>query len=216
MSVLPDNDPNGFRHPIVILALLLVISIIGLIGSAVVGIDQGVLSNMARREYARGLITFLFAVVTIGLALMLVVSALIGSGDELGERRFRYGKEVFSLLLGVFGTIVGYYFGATSSEGSSTPLRVSALEIVPETAAHGSTVRVRALIAGGVSPYHYSIAGAQESADQTAAVSDSDLISEEVTIPSAAPGKLLRLQLVVSDSRNQQVRVIGSVRIAPK
>ena len=54
--------------------MLLVGSVIALIAAAVLGLDRGVLQNMANPEYARGLITFLFAVVTIGSALLLIVA----------------------------------------------------------------------------------------------------------------------------------------------
>jgi hypothetical protein len=197
----------------VILALVLAISIIGLISSAVLGVDQGVLINMGTREYARGLITFLFAVVTIGLALILVVSALIGASDEISEKRFQHGKEVFSLLLGVFGTIVGYYFGSTSSDRSSPPLRVSSLEVVPNPAPRGSTVKMRALVAGGVPPYHYSISLGQEKQKKTENLSDSDLIAQEVPIPDQAPEGALPLELIVTDAHNQRAQVTGSVKI---
>ena len=59
---------------------------------------------MADPEIARGLITLLFAIVTIGTALVLVVSALISLDDSTSEKQFQHGKEMFSLLLGVFGT----------------------------------------------------------------------------------------------------------------
>jgi len=58
----------------VVIAMLLVGSVIALIAAAVLGLDRGVLQNMANPEYARGLITFLFAVVTIGSALLLIVA----------------------------------------------------------------------------------------------------------------------------------------------
>jgi hypothetical protein len=64
---------------------------------------------MADRKCARGLITLLFAVVTIGTTLVLLVSALVGSGDALAEKRFQQGKEVLSLLLGVVATTLDYY-----------------------------------------------------------------------------------------------------------
>ena len=82
------------------------------------GWDKGVLQSMSRTDYARGLITYLFAVVTIGTAVVLVVSALTTSADDQHEKRFQRGKEILSLLLGVFGTIVGFYFGAEIGKGA--------------------------------------------------------------------------------------------------
>jgi hypothetical protein len=62
-------------------------------------------------EYARGFITVLFGVGTIGIALILILSAVFLT-DERAKERFDRGKEILSLLLGIFGTIVGFYYGA--------------------------------------------------------------------------------------------------------
>jgi hypothetical protein len=211
-----DSDRRGFRNPIVILTLLLVVATIGLIGAAVLGIDKGVLANMADREHARGLITFLFAVVTIGTALVLTVSALIGSGDDVSDKQFQRGKEVFSLLLGVFGTIVGYYFGATIPGASAPPLRVSSLEVLPSTAAPGAIVTARALIAGGVSPYHYTITFGDERPEKSMNVSEAGLIAEQVAIPRLPAGKSVPVQLAVTDAHGRGAQVTASVKIASR
>ncbi len=207
------RNSNGFRDPIVVLALLLVISVIALIGSAVFGIDRGVLTNMADREYARGLITFLFALVTIGTALVLIVSALVGSGDEMSEKQFQHGKEVFSLLLGVFGTIVGYYFGSTFPSSPPVPLRISALEVLPKTAAPGSAITIRALIAGGTPPYHYSIGAGQAKPGSAVKMSEDGLVTEQLKLPDRLAEKLFQVQLTATDARGREANVMGSVGI---
>jgi len=210
---LPDNNNNGFRNPIAALALLLVIGVIALIASAVFGIDRGVLANMANREYARGLITFLFAVVTIGTALVLVVSALVGSSSEREEKRFQQGKEVLSLLLGVFGTIIGYYFGSTFQAAHNPSLRVSALELFPGTAKPGDTVIARALVVGGVPPYRYSISIKNEKPAVNGTLSESGEINEEIRIPGSFAQPALKVQLFIVDATAEHVTAIASVRI---
>jgi hypothetical protein len=207
------NDNSSFRNPIAALALLLVVAVIALIASAVFGIDRGVLTNMADREYARGLITFLFAVVTIGTALVLVVSALLGSSDHLQEKRFQQGKEVLSLLLGVFGTILGFYFGSTFQTTRNTPLRVSPLQVVPDTVAPGSLVLVRALVVGGAVPYRYSISFGAGPPAINANVSDNGDISEKLPVPKSTPQTLLQIRLSVVDAHGEQATVAGSVHI---
>ena len=69
-------------NPVVVLAGIIVLSVLFLILCAIFGWDKGVLQNMSRTDYARGLITYLFAVVTIGTAVVLVVSALTTSADD--------------------------------------------------------------------------------------------------------------------------------------
>jgi hypothetical protein len=210
---LAGRNSNGFRDPIVVLALLLVVSVIALIGAAVLGIDKGVLTNMGDREYARGLITFLFAVVTIGTALVLVVSALIGAGDDMSEKQFQHGKEVFSLLLGVFGTIVGYYFGATIPSTNPLPLRISALELIPNTAAPGAVITMRALVAGGTAPYHYSTVGGPGDVKSTARISDDGLISEQLKLPEHLVEKSFQVRLTITDARGREANISGSIDI---
>jgi len=118
-----DLQPNSFKafmNPVVVLAGIIVLSVLFLILCAIFGWDKGELQNMSRTDYARGLITYLFAVVTIGTAVVLVVSALTTSADDRHEKQFQRGKEILSLLLGVFGTIVGFCFGAEVSGSSGT------------------------------------------------------------------------------------------------
>ena len=98
-----------FSNPIVIMAILILLSLFVMIGASILGIDHGFLAGMARPEQARGLITYLFAVVTIGIAVALVLSTLVGpEPTDKNDGRFQRAKEVMSLLLGIFGTIVGF------------------------------------------------------------------------------------------------------------
>ena len=71
------------------------------------------LAELAKPEQARGLVTFLFAVATVGIALVIVLAVLLSTGtkEDLAER-FRMGKDILAVLIGVFGTIVGFYFGS--------------------------------------------------------------------------------------------------------
>ena len=66
-----------YQNPVVLLAVVIIMSIIALIGAAVVGWDRGnVLLSMGRSDFARGLITYLFAIVTICIAVALMLSAV--------------------------------------------------------------------------------------------------------------------------------------------
>ena len=103
-------------HPIPLTVMLILLGVTLLIAASVLGLDNGqVLPSMASHQFARGLITYLFAVTTIGTSVVLVMGALM---KEIDEQAFQRGKEVLGLLLGVFGTIVGFYFG--SETGSCT------------------------------------------------------------------------------------------------
>lgn len=153
-----SGKPGDVRwwHPVPLLALIMLLSVLVLIGSSIF-FDFGendVLYRMAGRDYARGLITFLFAVVTIGTAVVLVVAALIDDGEaEELNRRLQRGKDILGLLLGVFGTIVGFYFGTElSTQSAARP--VGELSVT-EPYVTGDPAQLVAKVGGGVQPVRY-------------------------------------------------------------
>jgi hypothetical protein len=169
------------------------------------GIDRGVLRSMADPEYARGLITFLFAIVTIGTALVLVVSALISPDNGASEKQFQNGKEVFSLLLGVFGTVIGYYFGSTHGRTTASDLKVSQLMVFPELPRVGEEVTLRALIAGGVPPCEYSITLENDTPKNNTDVPDCGMITTQMLLPTKPDPSGLSIRLKVVDAAGHEV-----------
>jgi len=149
-----NSGVSAFLTPVFLTALLILLGVFFVIGMTIFGWDKGgVLTSMAKIEYARGLITYLFAVVTIGTAVVLVVSALSSITDPQSDQKFQRAKEILALLLGVFGTIVGYYFG---SEKTPQPaLRLIAPELIPAQVNIGGTFIVTTAVVGGTPPYLY-------------------------------------------------------------
>jgi hypothetical protein len=75
-------------------------------------------------EYARGLITLTFSVGTMVIAVVLILTAVLRdpNDDEVrAEARFDRAKEVLTLLIGIFGTIVGFYFGSLHDGRQAQP-----------------------------------------------------------------------------------------------
>jgi hypothetical protein len=144
----PKEWTADFSNPIVVLSLLILLSLFVMIGASMLGIDHGFLASMAKADLARGLITYLFAVVTIGIAVALVLSTLVGpEPTDVNDGRFQRGKEVLSLLLGVFGTIVGFYFGSeSSSSAKETPYQLSSIDIAPQPVGTAGQITVRAVV----------------------------------------------------------------------
>ena len=98
--------------------------------------------GIANIDYARGLITLLFAVGTIAIALILTISALFQSGDEAKERYDR-GREILGVLIGIFGTIVGFYFGSANSESvlaANEPPSITTFD--PDAISMGATATI--------------------------------------------------------------------------
>lgn len=112
-----------------------------------------ILNELRDPSYARGLITFLISIGTIALAFIIIVQALLGAGSpDDQDGRFRRAREVFSVLMGVLGTIVGFYFGSAEKEGVN--LEIGGPEVIE---LGGGERRVAAHVFGGTAPYHYEI-----------------------------------------------------------
>ena len=150
-----DGIVRRLLNPVVFIALINTFGVFALIGAAMLGMDNGVLRGMADSGFARGLITYLFAVVTIGTAVVLVVYALTTADHE----RFNRGKEVLSLLLGVFGTIVGFYFGSeTQSAHTAAQLSLAQPMLSRQQIESGGQLGITTVISGGDKPYHIGFA----------------------------------------------------------
>jgi hypothetical protein len=196
-------------NPIVLLTVGIVLSVILLIGAAVLGIDKGVLSNMGRPEYARGVITYLFAIVTIGTAAVLVLSSLTTATVNGEDKQFQQAKEVLSLLLGIFGTMVGYYFGSeASTRGGRTnavPLAVSTLDVHPNPTQAGGKITVRGFVSGGTPPYDYGVAIGSIPADARERMNDNGWIVKELSLDCGFAGSSGFVGVTVKDASGNRI-----------
>ncbi len=86
---------------------IIILAVCGSIAFAV--FDDDFLRNLQQPSYARGLITFVFTMGTLGIGVILTAAAL-SPGEEAGKS-FTRGKEIFTVLVGILGTIIGFYFG---------------------------------------------------------------------------------------------------------
>ena len=70
--------------------------------------------------------------------MILALSAISKDGDD---EKFRRGKDILTILVGILGTIIGYYFGAESRSVNS-----------PETSANVQVIPEENQLAPGVTP----------------------------------------------------------------
>ncbi|WP_428674333.1 PASTA domain-containing protein [Reyranella sp.] len=102
---------------------LVSLALTGLVVYVLAQESGNILGRLANKEVARGVITFLFAVTTVVVALILALSTVISTSSADDDKRFDRGKQVLTLLIGILGTIVGFYFGADA--GSKPPLEIA-------------------------------------------------------------------------------------------
>ena len=116
------NQPNWFG---LTLLQYLLIGIVTLTFVAVVVIGalklQGLEPNKAVNlittadDSARIFITFVIAVATVAIAFLAILTAMM---LREYKERFILAKEVLTILVGILGTIVGFYFGTANNPAS--------------------------------------------------------------------------------------------------
>jgi hypothetical protein len=145
-----------------------------------------VIRSLDNQAFARGLITFTITLATIGIAFLLVYQAVFS--EESSDDRFRRAREVFGGLMGVLGTIVGFYFG--SAAGVTGKLDIAEIKSTAD--------QVITHVSGGVPPYRYSITSTEK--DFTPIndkISTDGWIMQKVVFPKSG-----KLSVDVLDSRD--------------
>lgn len=137
-----------------------VIPIVGIAGVGLLillylGFRGETVKLLAELSYARGLITFIFAVGTVGIAVILTIAVIMGNEPDAGKR-FERAKEILVILIGVFGTIVGFYFGTADSNSPPQPLEITT-PLLPEIAPENEEIEIIAYISTGSPPFAYQI-----------------------------------------------------------
>ena len=139
--------------------------------TALLSPDQAFLLSLQKVEVARGLITFLIALGTIAIAIILALYPITTTAQD-SEKRFTQAKEILTLLVGVLGTIVGFYFGQSfgvvQDERSSIEskkiskekplgIQIQPFFISNDKPKKGEPVNLATWVSGGKPPYEYSI-----------------------------------------------------------
>jgi hypothetical protein len=139
------------------------------------------------------------------IALILTVYlASSASGVEIVKDRFAFSKEVLTSLIGILGTIIGFYFGATQdrthSHGTPTTLTLASLSITPPNPVKDGTVMLHATLSGGQSPYHYAIRFTPDTIKEIDGQSPNGTISQEIKLDAYDPATPLDITLEGTDA----------------
>jgi len=90
-------------------------------------LNQSLLKTVAQPEVARAMITIMFCIGVVAVALLIAVAAFWAPIDQL-DQRFDKAKDLLTVLVGIFGTILGFYFGQASMENRADNAASVAIE----------------------------------------------------------------------------------------
>jgi hypothetical protein len=158
---------------------------------------------------ARGLITFLNAVSTVCIALVLTIYAVVPHPAN-GADNFDKAKQVLSVLMGVLGTIVGFYFGQATSPPPKaqqvSEMKILSVKVEPATVKPGDKFKITAEIFGGEPPYDYAISFTPGKISTLNKQGSDGKIAEEFTVPqNISPGTTLQLAINAKDKTGKSV-----------
>jgi hypothetical protein len=152
--------------------------------------EAPVIARLSDPAFTRGLITWIISMSTIGIAFVLIYQAFFSV--ESSDDRFRRGREIFTGLMGVLGTIVGFYFGSAEKPGG----------IVQIAEIRFADKQLITHISGGTRPYRYSItSNDKDFAPINNKVSDDGWIIERL-LQAPKPGSAVTID--VTDSKDQK------------
>lgn len=137
-----------------VLGGIILLALCGVFAYSIATGGTDLLQELARFEVARGIITFLIAFSTVSIALVLVISTVVLQDSPENDKRFDRGKQVLTVLIGVLGTIVGFYFAA-DSKGTSTPTITSSS--IPNASAGSPYKEVTLTENGGAAPFKWTV-----------------------------------------------------------
>jgi hypothetical protein len=213
-----DATASKLTNPIVVIALAILASVFVFIGSAILSWDRfgRALRAMAEPDFARGLITYLFATVTIGTAMVLVVFALIAKGKH--QEQFQRSKEILSLLLGVFGTMLGYYFGAEGSKGArgEAALEIAVPKLSAEEVTSGQKFKITTVISGGRAPVRFGAAVGEKAPDTEDPVDATGWVTKELEAPAVDQTEQLAVIVVARDASGHKAEKSAQIRVKPR
>jgi len=157
--------------------------------------------------------------VTIGTAVVLVVSALTGTESDAHKERFQRGKEILSLLLGVFGTIVGFYFGSEVSQkaGAATAatLQMAPIHLNVQSVPQGGQVILETYVSGGKAPYRYGVGLDDDAVEPSDKVESTGWIQKTVVAPNVTSERPVTIHVVVTDAEGNKAEGRAPVAVKP-
>jgi hypothetical protein len=173
--------------------------------------------SLSHVDQARGLITFLVAVCAVAV-IMLTAIQIFWGGQSTAitfKDRYRAAKDLVTLVVGILGTILGFYFGSFNGE------RILSLSIDdPKSYSSvmvGNDVELKATARSGTPPFQYDVLLIDEAGKVTRRIdnarSDNGSIVAKVAGPET-PGKHT-VVVLMRDGKGLQTRESIELIVGP-
>src|SRR5262249_15754055 len=81
--------------------------------------------SLVKIEQARGLITFLFTFAAMTVIMVVAIGIFWLDDTEEVKQRYASAKDLLTIVIGLLGTIMGFYFGSQVSERSQASVAIS-------------------------------------------------------------------------------------------
>ncbi|HEX3018673.1 MAG TPA: hypothetical protein VHP36_00150 [Chitinispirillaceae bacterium] len=203
-------EKNAFPFSTLILCLAYLITV-SMIFLPYVWKGRSILDALGEAGVARGLITILFAVSTVFVTMMLTVYSVFINKNEIQaeEKVFPRAMQILSTLIGVLGTIVGFYFGQAVAQGEEQTKALKLEDALMETdsLSNNKLFKITANITGGNPPYNFTIKFVNVDTIKTISnLSSQNRIAELFEIPKKIPEDSIIIALTkVTDTNNSSI-----------
>lgn len=131
-------------------------------------------------------------------------------GTGQADKRFDRGKQVLTALIGVLGTIVGFYFGSSTEKQTTAVTQSQGLTFAPANLSNsqpkkGEKITISSFVYGGKAPCTYSITFDTPLIPAVKDIASPDgSIKQEIAMPATLHAdKDVKFQITVKDSDNK-------------
>ena len=167
---------------------------------------------------ARGLITFLVAIGTIAIAVILTLASVIMEASDEGvlKERLSKGKEILTVLVGVLGTIVGFYFASNPEGADPGKITVGIIETQKSVEA-GGDFNIQAMTTGGELPYDSTpIITVVKGVEGEGSVNEQGLIKVKFKVGAEMKPGPIPFVVGLRDKSGKTATVKSEINVVPK
>lgn len=167
-------------------------SLIGLILAALGWIGLYIFrpGNIGSMDQSRSMLAIIFSIGTIATAFCLMLGAFLSAGNETVKDRFTLANQVLTPLIGIMGTILGFYFGTVNDKKTAEPLAIVDVMVAKNTVKPGESLPLTAIVSGGQGPWEFSLTFANNALPPIRRKEASQNFRESIAIPAGQKGQL--------------------------